>query len=159
MKTQKNRKNLCRRFCYIISLCLIVSFCSIIELSIVNNDLSAKENKVIRVGFPIQMGLSEIDENGNYRGYTYEYLMELAQYTGWEYEFVTPEGSIDESLSTLLSMLEKGEIDLLGGMNYNEELAQRYSYPGYSYGNSYTCLGILKNNKKINELNYYIQNG
>ena len=34
-----------------------------------------------RVGYPIQPGFTEIDENGNYSGYTYDYLQEIARYT------------------------------------------------------------------------------
>ena len=30
--------------------------------------------RVVRVGYPIQQGFTEIDENGNYSGYTYDYL-------------------------------------------------------------------------------------
>lgn len=71
--------------------------------------------QVIRVGYPIQLGMTEVDEQGNYSGYTYEYLEEIAQYTGWDYEFVQVEGDLNESLVTLMDMLEKGEIDLMGG--------------------------------------------
>ena len=48
--------------------------------------LSAAD-RVIRVSCPIQSGFFERDENGNYSGYTYEYLMKIAQRTGWKYEF------------------------------------------------------------------------
>ena len=30
----------------------------------------------------------ECDENGNYSGYFVDYLREISQYTGWEYEFI-----------------------------------------------------------------------
>lgn len=73
---------------------------------------------MIRVGYPIQLGMTEVDEQGNYSGYTYEYLEEIAQYTGWDYEFVQVEGDLNESLVTLMDMLEKGDIDLMGGMLY-----------------------------------------
>ena len=63
--------------------------------------------QVVRVGYPIQLGMTEVDEQGNYSGYTYEYLEEIAQYTGWDYEFVQVEGDLNESLVTLMDMLEK----------------------------------------------------
>ena len=42
-----------------------------------------EQRQVIRVAYPIQAGLSECDGEGGYSGYTYEYLLEIAQYTGY----------------------------------------------------------------------------
>lgn len=106
----------------------------------------AEDKKVIRVGFPIQKGLTEIDEDGNYTGYTVDYLKEIKKYTNWEYEYVQVDGTINEQLSTLLQMLADGEIDLLGAMNFNEALSQMYDYPAYHYGKAYTVLAVRKDN-------------
>ena len=43
---------------------------------------AGQEGRVVRVAYPIQAGLTGFDEYGNYSGYTYEYLEEIAQYTG-----------------------------------------------------------------------------
>lgn len=100
------------------------------------------ERQVVRVGYPIQDGLTECDEEGNYSGYTYEYLLEIAQYTGWEYEFVQIPGDINESLMTMMDMLAAGELDLMGSTLYNEGMAELYDYAGYSYGMVYTVLNV-----------------
>ena len=113
-----------------------------------------QEGVTIRVGFPIQKGLTQIDEQGVLSGYTYEYLQEIAQYTGWNYEFVRLEGTADEQLIQMMDMLEKGELDLMGGMVLNDDLAQIYDYPGYNYGMAYTTLLVLDENTAINESNY-----
>lgn len=43
----------------------------------------------LRVAFlPQQEGFYFIEENGGFAGYNYDYLMEIAEYTGWDYEFV-----------------------------------------------------------------------
>ncbi|MCB6366127.1 diguanylate cyclase [Intestinibacillus massiliensis] len=119
------------------------------------NPAAAAQPKALRVGFPQQDGLSETSDTGARSGYTYEYLQELAQYTGWNYEFVTPEADdLDGQLTVLLQMLEDGEIDLLGGMNYHPSLAARYAYPNYNYGTSYTVLRVRADNTAINEGNY-----
>ena len=102
-----------------------------------------KGTRTVRVAFPIQTGLTQLDEYGNYSGYPYEYLEEIAQYTGWNYEFVEVSGDPNESLLTLMDMLEKGEIDLMGGMLYSEELGQQYDYASYSYGSVETILQVL----------------
>lgn len=111
-------------------------------------------NRVIRVGFPIQTGFSEIDENGNYRGYTYDYLQEIAQYTGWEYEFVQIPGDINEALSTMLTMLSEGKLDLLGGVVKNAQTEKMFGFPEYGYGFGYTTLDVLEENTRIDESNY-----
>lgn len=142
---------------------LILTFCLILSLGV-----SASGNaiagsppsfKVVRVGFPIQEGLTMKDENGNYSGYTYDYLQEIAQYTGWEYEFVEVPGEIDESLSTMLTMLENGELDIMGAMSKTEDTERRYDFPEYSYGSSYRTLCVPEENTSINASNYHTIKG
>ena len=69
---------------------------------------SAENNRTIKVGYPIQSLMTDFDENGNYTGYTYEYLEEIAQYTGWSYEFVEVPGTAGEQVSALMEMLKNG---------------------------------------------------
>lgn len=115
------------------------------------------EKQIIRVGYPIQHGFTEVTENGELSGYTYDYLMEMAKYTDWEYAFVQLEGTLDEQLTALFDMLEKGEIDLLGAMTYSDELAEIFDYPGYNYGTSYDILAVLDTNTELTVDNYYLK--
>lgn len=121
--------------------------------------LPAQSAKVIRVGFPIQGGLTQKDEYGNYSGYTYEYLQEIAQYTGWEYKFIESSGDINESLIKMLDMLSKGEIDILGAMVKNEDTEKLFDFAEYGYGFNYTTLGALEENSRINEDNFQAVKG
>ena len=98
--------------------------------------------RTVRVGYPIQTGLTGKDADGNYYGYTYEYREDIAQYTGWDYEFVEVPGDSDQSLITLLEMLRNGEIDLMGGMLYTQGMASQYDYSSHSYGVSETVLQV-----------------
>lgn len=125
----------------ILAICVLFNTC----LGLAASDIHAEEDQVIKVGYPIQEGLTDIDENGNLSGYTYEYIQEMALYNGWQVEFVQAEGSIDESLITLMDMLEKGEIDLMGGMSYSAAMDDIYDYSSRSYGIAYTTLVILNN--------------
>lgn len=120
---------------------------------------AGEETETIRVGFPIQKGISEIDENGNYTGYNYEYLEEIAQYTGWDYEFVQLEGDINDVLIQMFEMLENGELDLMGNMAYSEELAKVYDFAGQSYGTAYTVLSVLYENTSLSQDNYQDMQG
>lgn len=111
----------------------------------------AKNKQVIRVGYPIQPGLTMKDEDGRYSGYTYDYLKEIAQYAGLEYEFVEVPGDLNEQLTTLFKMLEKGEIDLMGSMSYSEATSKMYDFPSENYGNAYTVLAVADSDNALDE--------
>lgn len=126
----------------------IFTFCIFpFDINAMNND-----NRTIRVAYPIQEGLNEVDEQGRYSGYNYEYLQEIAQYTGWNYEFVRVGGDTNTSLLKSMEMLEKGEVDLMGGMLYDEQLEKIYDYAGSSYGTVNTVLQVLKDNVDIDSV-------
>lgn len=113
------------------------------------------EKKIVRVGYPQQAGLTEVDDGGIYSGYSYEYLMEISKYTDWTYEFVTVEGTENEQVGTLLEMLLQGKIDLMGAMVYHDTLAQQMDYSGYNYGTAYSILAALDGNTQMTSENYY----
>lgn len=96
----------------------------------------------VRVGFPIQGRISYVDENGQYAGYLVDYLEQLSLYTGWDYEYVQVEGTLNEQIATLLGMLQAGEIDMLGTMNKNDTPEGMFLYPSYNYGITYTVLTV-----------------
>ena len=98
---------------------------------------------VIRVAYPIQAGLTALDSQGDYYGYTYEYLEAIAQYTGWNYEFVQIPGDIDESLGAMLEMIKNGELDLMGSILYSDSMYADFDYSGQSYGTVKTVLQVL----------------
>lgn len=107
--------------------------------------------RTIRVAYPIQPGLTEYDEYGANTGYTYEFLEEIAQYTGWDYQFVSPEtGETNQDITLLLQMLKDGEIDLMGGIGYLDSTAEEYDYSAYSYGTVYTVLQTLYDSDQNN---------
>lgn len=109
------------------------------------------KDKVVKVGFPIQAGFTMKDEDGNYSGYTYDYLKEVAQYTDWNYEFVEVNGDLDAQLTTLLTMLENGEIDILGSMVYSDKMVEKYDYASENYGNAYNVLASPLETGKVDE--------
>ena len=83
----------------------------------------------VRVGWYISERFQEGDAQQDRKsGYSYEYLQDVANYTGWEYEYVS--GGWSELYDALLD----GEIDLLAGLSYTEERAALMNYPAYEMG-------------------------
>lgn len=114
--------------------------------------IKAEESNVIKVGYPIVEGFTEIND-GVYSGYAYEYLCEIAKYTGWEYEF------IEMSLNDAINALKDGEVDLVPGMIKNEQTMEIYDFPEYDIGSTYTTLSALKDNQEISQSDYETLNG
>lgn len=106
----------------------------------------------VRVGFPEFPGFSQTSEDGVHAGYSYEYLMEIARYTGWRYEFV--QGTAEELSQQLLD----GDVDIMGSMLKNESTQEYFDYPEYSCGNSFTVLVAREDNTRFhagNVENFY----
>ena len=95
---------------------ICILLCLILYITVLSLPVSAEEAKsrTVRVGW-YEGTYNITGPNGERRGYSYEYQQEVAAHTGWKYEYV--EGSWPE----LMSMLKKGQIDLLGGISYVEE--------------------------------------
>lgn len=95
-------------------LCFSAALC--LAGSVLSGSIYAEKNstaKKVIVGYyddnpDFQSGSSEAEPKS---GYAYEYLQELAGYTGWTYEYRY--GSFDE----IVSLLKKGEIDLTAGIS------------------------------------------
>ena len=61
-------------------------------------------------------------------GYSYEYLQNVSNYTGWEYEYISG------GWSELYDAFIRGDIDLLAGVSYTEERGALMNYPGHAMG-------------------------
>lgn len=138
-------------------LCFILAALTGLILWPVSADAAPEKEKTVRVAFPIQKGLTDLDEYGNYSGYTYEYLEEIAQYTGWDYEFVQVPGDVNESLTTLMQMVQDGEVDLMGGMLYDPALREQFDYASHDYGTVDTVLQVLYENIPDFTINSQVQ--
>ena len=89
----------------------------------------AQRSQKVRVGWYISENFQEGDAAQDRKsGYSYEYLQDVANYTGWEYEYVS--GGWSDLYDALLS----GEIDLLAGLSYTEERAALLNYPAFEMG-------------------------
>ncbi|MDD3340298.1 MAG: transporter substrate-binding domain-containing protein, partial [Lachnospiraceae bacterium] len=113
------------------------------------------DQRVVRVAYPEQKYLTEIDENGNYYGYSYDFLNKVAEFANWKLEYITyPDMSLNDQILASLEELETGEVDLLGAMLQSKALEEMYLYPENNYGMVYTTLEVLDTNLDITEMNF-----
>ena len=86
------------------------------------------ESKTVRVGYFSFRNFQEGSDDDHKRGAGYEYLQKIASLTGWSYEYVYA------SFETCLEMLENGEIDLMGDVNYTLDRSRRMRFSSYPQG-------------------------
>lgn len=92
------------------------AFCLLLPVSVCR-----AEGKVVRVG-SFEDTFNFIDQNGVRRGYGYELMQKIAGYTGWTFEYVTCDWS------NCFEKLESGEMDIMGGISYTDERAEKMLY-------------------------------
>lgn len=101
------------------------------------------QEKAVRVGYYILDGFQERDDNGNYTGYAYDYYAEIAQYTGWEYEFV--EGSYGDCLNMLIN----GEIDIMSGLDVIGDFREKLEFSNHSMGTTQPELYAMADDEEL----------
>lgn len=131
------------------------------------------EAKVVRVGYLENYGVLTDAKNAEKRGYGYDYLAEIAKYTGWKYEFISC------GWNDGLEKLRNGEIDIFGPMQKTPEREAEFEFPfremGFEYGAIYVPqgknffyddaaslngmrVGMIKNNFYQRRLDEYCRN-
>lgn len=113
----------------------------------------AGTDPVLKVAFPESAGINETYEDGTHGGCVYDWLQEIAKYTGWKYEFIT--GDAEE----LLDGMAAGEYDLMGGMFYFDGYEDYFNYPKYIMGSNYSLLICRRDNPDIRSYDHTTLNG
>ncbi len=112
-----------------ISIKILLAFIIVSVLfSIWSPTVFAQEAETVRVGYFLMDGYQEGAEGEYKSGYGYDYLQEIRNYTGWNYEYVY--GNWGE----LYDMLERGEIDIISHVARTAEYAPDALYSIESQG-------------------------
>lgn len=115
--------------------------------------------RVVKVAYPIQTHLTEVDENQRYFGYSADYIQKIAEFAGWELNFITyPDLSSNDQMMKALEDVQSGAADLLSGVLYSDALVDTCLYSQHSYGMVYTTLETIDSNYHINQINYQQSN-
>lgn len=141
------RKRVINNLVFGLILLLLLSISTVAEAA----DKDSQDN-VVRVGYFLSPGYQEGAKDEPKSGYGYEYLQKIASYTGWEYEYVYG------GYSELIEMLRNGEIDLMGNLNYTNEMALDISYPSKPQGVESFSIYTTEDNQEIDGSLYFSLN-
>ena len=109
-------------------------------------------SRVVKVGYFMIDGFQMYDEPGIYSGYGYDYLQKIRTYTGWEYDYIGDDEDI--TFAELYRMVVDGEIDLLGGITWTEERAQKLLFSNVPIDMEYTTIFIKSGDTKYSAGDY-----
>ena len=112
----------------------------------------ADDRKVVRVGCH-EPPYFITDQYGRRSGYSYDYQLKIAAYTGWEYEYV------EGTWTDLFEMLKKGEIDVLSDVSYKEERTKDMLFTSVPMGTEVYYIFVSPGNKEITADNISSLNG
>lgn len=128
--------------------------CFLVLLTLLPIPVFAEESKdhVIRVG-SFEGTYNRVNENGERSGYGYEYLQNIAGYAGWTYEYVT------STWADCFTQLENGEIDVLGGISYTDERAERMLFSDVPMGDEKYYIYTDATNTELSAANLNSFNG
>lgn len=111
------------------------------------------EQQKVRVGFHTNADFFWGTPEGQKGGYAYDYLQNIASYTGWDYEYIEGEWPV------LLEKLENGEIDLLCDVSYTDARAKNILYSKEIMGTETFYIYTLDTNTEIKQGDYQSLNG
>lgn len=100
---------------------LLLTACLVFLLPVLNG----VAGKTVRVGWYQAPGLQEGTDISSLRGFNYEYLGLMAQYEGWQYEFVF------DNFDVLEQQLIQGNVDIIGDVAKTDERLEKYNYCNY----------------------------
>ena len=101
------------------------------------------QKQTIKVGYYGYDNFLSVDGNNGYSGYSYEFLKDIGEYTGWEYEFVY--GTLEECLTRL----ENGEIDLMTSLQQTPGRLEKFAYSQNYVGMIYSVLCVDQSREDI----------
>ena len=85
----------------------------------------------------------ELKPDGRYSGYSFEYLYEIAKYSGWNFKFVDY-----NSFDACYEALRQGKIDILPAVFWSREREQNYLLSAAPMGAS-RCTLIVRSNDRF----------
>lgn len=101
-----------------------------------------KNGQKIRIGYIDYEGFITKEADGTFVGYGVEYLKEIAECTGWEYEYVY------DSWDNQLQNLKDGKIDFICHAQKTNEREQDYLFSKYAIGTESSVLYVRQDDER-----------
>lgn len=136
------------RRCAVWTACLLLSVTMLAGIA-----ASAQTDRVLKVAFSEVPGFTELAEDGSHKGLVVDFLEEIANYTGWKYEYVPIDGN------DIIEGFNAKEFDLMGGTYYTAATAKIFAYPNYSTGHSRSLLLARQDDSSLNSYDMKSLNG
>ena len=130
-----------RRVLYLI-LTAVISVTLLASAAHAAGDTPTAEGRTVRVIIPVAYYNSDQDVQSGYMNYTMEYLHEISQRTGWQYEIIKVPGEYSSGVQTGLEMLRNGEADLVAPIRTSEDIGDDVALSRNSYVTSMTILQV-----------------
>lgn len=126
---------------------LIIGIILFLSTLCINKSFATEYKRPVRVGYYEAPDFQEGAEPGlQKKGYAYEYYYKIAEYTGWQYEYIY--GSYDK----ILELFNTGEIDLFAGPIYEKNQKYNFNFPEKSMG--YTNYSIIIRSDESDSIPY-----
>ena len=104
---------------------------------------SEVERETVRVGYYPVSDYQDVNADGTYSGFSYDYYIQIQKYTRWQYEFV------EASYADCMKMLANGEIDVMSGLTASPEREERFLFSEYSNSSSQSKLYARQDNENL----------
>lgn len=123
---------------------ILLSIICLVGIAVPQSAFGAQESaeRKIRIGYIDYEHFISQDEDDNYVGYGVEFLNEIAEYTGWEYEYVY------DSWENQLKNLKTGKIDFVCHAQRTKEREAEYLLSKYSIGSESSVLYIRMDDER-----------
>ena len=133
---------------------LLTAACLLLPLSLAAH-ADNETGRTVRVAFPEQEGISQVDRSGRLSGYNFDYLEKISEFTGWKMEYVVyPSKDGNEAVGNAMEDLMDGKVDLMGPILKSAATEEMFEFPETSYGTVYTTLcADINSSLRKNDLN------
>lgn len=101
-----------------------------------------KEKQTVKVAVTDFPHYLAEDNEGNHSGYAYDYLMDIAEYTGWKYEFE------EMTLKQAHEAVQNGGVDIVVGERRGRKWVKKVSFSEIPMGQDSTVLCVNPENNK-----------
>lgn len=124
-------------------ICLVACFISVLYMTEAS---ASPDGRTVKVGvYPLER-FHAVDDAGKFSGYDIDYLHRIAQYTGWQYEYVEA-----PSWAEAINMLRDGRIDLLSPSQITTARLNEFGFSTFPIGKVYAAILTNTDNKTVYE--------